>query len=239
MAPMLPRHIKEPPIFGQETNNFCYWKKIMIYFFKANEVWDIVKNEYVPKFDENNELTTESKLESKDNLYVINYIINSVSGLIFSLIKDVDSAHEIWEDLINRYEVNTQTKRSETKTDGQDLNLTLVTNGIERLMMVDVDSIVISKNITNKKTIEVPTKIVTTKNKKMDSNDSSEASTSSANEVTLELENNNHESKIELINRCVEIDDTSSSLDKDQTHRNEIKLRFLLDKSYKILLRKE
>ena len=38
----------------------------MIYFFQTNEVWDIVENGYVPKFDENHELTTESKLEKKD-----------------------------------------------------------------------------------------------------------------------------------------------------------------------------
>ena len=95
MAPMLPRHVKESPIFGQETNNFSHWKKHMVYFFKTNEVWDIVENGYVLKFDENHELNTESKLERKDNLYAINYIINSVSGHVFSLLKDVDNAHEL------------------------------------------------------------------------------------------------------------------------------------------------
>ena len=72
MAPA--RIVKEPPIFGDTTQNFSHWKKLMIEFFKINEVWDIVESGYVPKFDDKNELTAKSKLEKKDNFLSLIHI---------------------------------------------------------------------------------------------------------------------------------------------------------------------
>ena len=89
------RQVIEPPIFGQTSNNFSHRKMLMIEFFKTNEVWDIVKNGYVPKFEDNNELTAKSKLEKKDGFYAMNYILSSVSGFVGLLINDLSSAHDM------------------------------------------------------------------------------------------------------------------------------------------------
>jgi len=258
MAPN--RCVKEPPIFGKTTNNFSHWKNLMIHFFKTNEVWDIVENGYIPKIDDNNELTATSKLEKQMNLIAINYIINSVSESISSLINDSCSAHEIWEDLINRFEVNTQIKLSKTKMDEQDLNLALMASVDEGPSAIDVDSIIASKNITDETTIEFLMDLVKSRNIKK-GNDEIEASTSSANEVHLNWGLDNIESDDELTDEEEggeeyngTINETENNLytnrleiNESSTFMNEILTRYddesmlqsLLDESNKTLIEKE
>jgi hypothetical protein len=71
--------MKEPSIFGLTTNNFIYWKK-MVNYLNILDILKIIDKRYIPRFDENNkELTTESKIDKRNNDYAVNIILNFIS----------------------------------------------------------------------------------------------------------------------------------------------------------------
>ena len=81
------------------------------------EVWDVVKNGYTPKYGtDDTTLTTESKLLKVSNDNAVNAILNSVSEQVAMIFTDITSARDMWNALINRYEGNTQIKK--TKING-------------------------------------------------------------------------------------------------------------------------
>ena len=118
MAPY--RTVKEPLIFGSTTKNFMHWKKTMINYLNILEIWDVVDKGYTPKFstittDSTNDVkveTVESKQLKKDNDLAVNVIYNLVHESVSSLFGCASSAKEMWDTLVNRYEGNTQIKRT-------------------------------------------------------------------------------------------------------------------------------
>ena len=119
MAP--PVNIIKPPVFGKETNNFAQWKLGMINYLNILEVWDIVVDGYEPIYVEGEnklpttKLTTDSKFKKKDNDNAVNAIYYSVSESVrnvLSMSKYMDSAHNMWNALVNHYEGNAQIKRT-------------------------------------------------------------------------------------------------------------------------------
>ena len=114
-------NIIKPPVFGKETNNFAQWKLGMVNYLNILEVWDIVEKGFVPTYVEGenklptNRLTTESKLEKRENDNAVNAIYYSVSESVrnvLSMSKYMDSAHNMWNALVNHYEGNAQIKRT-------------------------------------------------------------------------------------------------------------------------------
>ena len=79
----------------------------------------------------------------------------------------------------------------------QEHNFALMATVDEKPEMVDIDSIIASKNITDEMTIEFLKDIVELKNKKKDLNNTEEASTSYANEVHLKFDFENCETNID------------------------------------------
>lgn len=104
-----------------------------------------------------------------------------------------------------------------------------------------MDIIISSKNITDESTIEILKNIAKSKDKKIKSSESSDvklsSSSSSTNEVYLELNFNN--SVFELTKDDEVIDDADTTMNDDVTSNNETRLRILLDESNKASLRKE
>ena len=107
------RHIKEPPILGTTCNNFSYWKMCMVNFLNLIDVWDIIEKGYSPKYNAGTKvLTTESKLEKTKNESAINVILNFINEQIAIDFEDSSNARDMWLALLNRYEGNTQIKRT-------------------------------------------------------------------------------------------------------------------------------
>ena len=81
------------------------------------EVWEAVRDGYTPKYNaDGTTLTTESQLLKGTNNNAVNAILNSVSEQVAMIFTDTTSAKAMWNALINRYEGNTQIKR--TKING-------------------------------------------------------------------------------------------------------------------------
>ena len=119
MAPY--RSVKEPLIFGSTTKNFMHWKKAMINYLNILEIWDVVENGYTPTYttivateSTSNIIieTIDSKTTKKENDLAVNAIFNLVHESVFSLFGSTTSAKEMWDALVNRYEGNTQIKRT-------------------------------------------------------------------------------------------------------------------------------
>ena len=114
MAPTV--NIIKPPVFGKETNNFAQWKLGMKNYLSILDVWDIIEKGYVPKLtDAGDKLTTTSKREKKENDNAVNAIYYSVSESVrnvLSMSKYMDSAHNMWNALVNHYEGNAHIKRT-------------------------------------------------------------------------------------------------------------------------------
>ena len=114
MAPYRP--VKEPLIFGNSTKNFMHWKKTMINYLNILELWDVVNKGYTPIFTTTTTdikiETPESKQTKKDNDLAINAIINLVSESVALIFGSSLTAKEMWDALVNRYEGNTQIKRT-------------------------------------------------------------------------------------------------------------------------------
>jgi gag-polypeptide of LTR copia-type len=111
MAPN--RHIKEPPVFGSSCKNFSNCKKYMINYLNILDVWSIIEHEYEPKFNTTtHSLTIESQIDKGLNDCAVNVILNSVSEPIALVFSNMTSARNMWLALLNRFESNTQIKRT-------------------------------------------------------------------------------------------------------------------------------
>ena len=98
-----------------------HWKKAMINYLNILEIWDVVAYGYTPTYttivatETTNEITfetPESKTSKKDNDLAVNAIFNLVHESVSSLFGSTTSAKEMWDALVNRYEGNTQIKRT-------------------------------------------------------------------------------------------------------------------------------
>jgi gag-polypeptide of LTR copia-type len=86
----------------------------MINYLNILDVWSIVKHDYEPKFNTTTVcLTTESQIDKSLNDYAVNAILNSVSETITLVFYNITSARDMWLVLLNRFEGNTQIKRTE------------------------------------------------------------------------------------------------------------------------------
>ena len=118
MAPY--RHVKEPMIFGSTTKNFMHWKKAMMNYLNILDLWNVVEKGYKPTFStvvtENSDdikiETPDSKATKKENDIAVNAIYNLVHESVASLFGSITSAKDMWDALVNRYEGNTQIKRT-------------------------------------------------------------------------------------------------------------------------------
>jgi len=90
-----------------------HWKKTMINYLNILELWDVVNKGYTPIFTTDTKIETpESKQTKKDNDLAINAIINLVSESVALIFGSSSTAKEMWDALVNRYEGNTQIKRT-------------------------------------------------------------------------------------------------------------------------------
>ena len=111
------RCVRESVIFDNTTKNFSHWKKTMINYLSILEVWNIVQKLYTPTFntnttDDTKVETIESKILKKENDLITNTIYNLVSELVALIFGNTLSAKEMWDALVNRYERNSQIKRT-------------------------------------------------------------------------------------------------------------------------------
>lgn len=160
MSPM--RLAKQPPIFGATTKNFSHWKKTMINYLNILEVWPVVVSGYTPKYsttEENKDETYDSKCNKKHNNLAINAIFNAVSESVALIFGDTTSAKDMWNALINRYEGNTQIKR--TKITGLETKLETfkvedgesIEDMYNRLMLIQNEFIELGEPLSNDKIV--------------------------------------------------------------------------------------
>ena len=89
----------------------------MVNYLQLIEVWSSIEKEFTPTYGEDGKTpTTASKLEQTVNDNAVNAILNSVSENIAMIFKNTSVAKEMWDALIERYEGNTQSKK--TKING-------------------------------------------------------------------------------------------------------------------------
>ena len=89
----------------------------MVNYLQLIEVWSSIEKEFTPTYGEDGKTpTTASKLEQTVNDNAVNAILNSVSENIAMIFKNTSIAKEMWDALIERYEGNTQIKK--TKING-------------------------------------------------------------------------------------------------------------------------
>jgi hypothetical protein len=106
-------HVKEPSILDLNCKNFNFWKKYMVNYLNILGFWDVVQHGFVPHYHPNNLTMTQKAKELKSqNDYAVNVILNSVSEKITILFGTTEIASEMWEILLNRFEGNTQMKRT-------------------------------------------------------------------------------------------------------------------------------
>jgi hypothetical protein len=68
----------------------------MMNYLNILDIWDIVENDYVPKFDATTKvMTNESMLAKRDNDNAVNSILNSVSELVVVLFDNMITANEM------------------------------------------------------------------------------------------------------------------------------------------------
>jgi gag-polypeptide of LTR copia-type len=106
-------HVKEPPTLGLNYKIFSFWKKCMVNYLNILDLWDVVQHGYVPHYDPSNlTLTQNVKQLKSQNDYAVNVILNSVSERITILFGTTEIASEMWKTLLNRFEGNSQMKRT-------------------------------------------------------------------------------------------------------------------------------
>jgi hypothetical protein len=77
----------------------------MINYLNILNIWDIVENSYVRKFDATTKvMTNESKLAKRDNDNAVNSILNSVSESVTVLFSNMTTANEMWNVLFTQHE---------------------------------------------------------------------------------------------------------------------------------------
>jgi gag-polypeptide of LTR copia-type len=85
----------------------------MVNYLNILGLWDVVQHGYVPHYDPSNlTMTQKSKELKSQNDYAVNVILNSVIENITILFGNTEIASEMWETLLNRFEGNTQMKRT-------------------------------------------------------------------------------------------------------------------------------
>jgi hypothetical protein len=85
----------------------------MVNYLNILGLWDVVQYGYIPHYDPSNPTLTQKMKELKSqNDYAINVILNSVSERIVILFGTTKIASEMWEILLNRFEGNSQVKRT-------------------------------------------------------------------------------------------------------------------------------
>jgi gag-polypeptide of LTR copia-type len=85
----------------------------MVNYLNILDLWDVVQYGYIPHYDSSNLiLTQEAKILKSQNDYAVNIILNSVSEKIVILFGTTEIASEMWETLLNRFEGNTQMKKT-------------------------------------------------------------------------------------------------------------------------------
>jgi gag-polypeptide of LTR copia-type len=85
----------------------------MINYLNILDVWYIVEYGYEPKFNSTtHSLTTESQIDKGLNNYAVNDIRNSISEPIALVFDNMISARDMYLALLNRFEGNTQIKRT-------------------------------------------------------------------------------------------------------------------------------
>jgi endonuclease V-like protein UPF0215 family len=85
----------------------------MINYLNILDVWYIVEYGYEPKFNSTtHSLTTESQIDKGLNNCAVNAIYNSISEPITLVFDNMISARDMYLALLNRFEGNTQIKRT-------------------------------------------------------------------------------------------------------------------------------
>jgi gag-polypeptide of LTR copia-type len=85
----------------------------MMDYLNILDLWDVFQYGYVPHYDPNNFTLVQKIKELKSqNDYAVNVILNSVSDRITILFGNTEIASEMWETLLNRFESNSQMKRT-------------------------------------------------------------------------------------------------------------------------------
>jgi hypothetical protein len=82
----------------------------MINYMNILDIWNIIERGYITRFNEiAKKLIVKSKIDKKNNDYIVNIILNSVSESKRSLFDDMTSAYE------NNDQVKTEVKNSRLK----------------------------------------------------------------------------------------------------------------------------
>jgi gag-polypeptide of LTR copia-type len=85
----------------------------MINYLNILDVWSIVEYGYEPKYNTTiHSLTTESQIDKGINDCAVNVILNSISEPIALVFGNMTSVRDMWLALLNRFEDNTQIKRT-------------------------------------------------------------------------------------------------------------------------------
>ena len=89
----------------------------MVNYLQLIEVWSSVEKEFKPAYGADGTTQTATlKLEQVINDNAVNAILNSVSENVAMIFKNTSIAKEMWDALLERYEGNTQIKK--TKING-------------------------------------------------------------------------------------------------------------------------
>jgi gag-polypeptide of LTR copia-type len=85
----------------------------MVNYLNILDIWDVFQHSYIPHYDSSNlTMTQKAKKLKSQNDYADNVILNSISEKIAILFGTTEIASEMWETLLNRFEGNTQMKRT-------------------------------------------------------------------------------------------------------------------------------
>jgi hypothetical protein len=85
----------------------------MVNYLNILDVWDVIQHGYVPHYDSSNlTLTQKAKELKSQNDYAVNVILNLVSKRIAILFGIIKIASEMWETILNRFEGNSQMKKT-------------------------------------------------------------------------------------------------------------------------------
>ena len=94
-------YLIKPPILGRDTENFIDWKFGVESYLNCLDLWDSIENEYMPKYDDLDNLTIESQLEMKNNENAMNVLLDLVDKPIARHLNKLSSAYEMWNLLLD------------------------------------------------------------------------------------------------------------------------------------------
>jgi hypothetical protein len=106
------KYVKEPPVLDHFCKNSSYWKRCIVNYLTIIDLWDIVDIWYILIKDDVGVLTFNSMIITRDNDNAVNAILNFISESVAVIFYNMVNAHDMWETLVQRYERNTQIKRS-------------------------------------------------------------------------------------------------------------------------------